>query len=82
MARVQVQEVDFKALAEKLAGAVRAIRRDCREVLEGREALTMTLIHAICNGKARAALAEYHAAVTPPEDHPGWNRLETALERK
>ena len=44
--------------APELLEALRAIRRDCLEVLEGREPLTMDLIHGIAHGKLRAAIAK------------------------
>lgn len=46
------------AAAPDLLKAVEAIQRDCIEVLQGREPLRMALIHAIANGRARAAIAK------------------------
>ena len=46
------------AAAPELLAACEAVVSDCREVLEGRESMSMDLIHAIVNGKARAAIAK------------------------
>ena len=53
---------DWQAIAGKLAEAGQAARNDCREVLEGREPLAMSLMHAICNGQLRSALDAYNQA--------------------
>jgi hypothetical protein len=46
------------AAAPELLAALQAIVQDCREVLAGREPMSMELIHSIANGKARAAIAK------------------------
>jgi hypothetical protein len=46
------------AAAPTMLRALEAVRNDCVEVLEGREPLSMKLIHAIVNGLPRSAIAK------------------------
>jgi len=91
----QMDGTDFKALAEKLAGELKACATRFADILDNclfppyGEKARLTPEQQAWREKirawkkaARAALADYLAAVTPPDEHPGWERLETALERK
>ena len=86
---------DYKALAEKLAEELKACATRFADILDNclfppyGEKARLTPEQQAWREKirawkkaARAALADYLAAVTPPDEHPGWERLETALERK
>ena len=46
----------------EVVAALSAIVNDCREVLDGREPFNMALMHAIVNGRPRAALAKAEGA--------------------
>ena len=61
MTNVAIQDVDYKAIAEKMAEACRLIQGTCPRTY-AMEA-------------ARHALDAYHKAIGPPDDHPGWDRL-------
>lgn len=81
MANVQAEQVDYKALAEKLAIELRAMTH-LAGVLNGRQhagspitAPMWSMLYQITN-RAKGVLAE----MDPPDDHPGWDRLAAAVE--
>lgn len=55
---VAADNTRLMAAAPELLAALQAIVSDCREVLESREVMSMDLIHAIANGKAKSAIAK------------------------
>ena len=78
MAKVQVQEVDFKALAEKLARECEGLLREAGQHI-GRRNVKKHYHFMVQEEACRSALREYHAAVLPPDSHPGWDRLAKAV---
>ena len=77
---VEAGPTDYRALAEKLAGAMKGLFEHCAmihsqwgENCNRREA-------SMAEAAAHAALDDYRAAVLPPDSHPGWDRLAKAVE--
>jgi len=70
---VEPGPVDYKALAAKLAEALSC----CLDTIPAAAKIQWVREASASYYKAIGA---YYAAVDPPDEHPGWDRLETALK--